>query len=233
MNFPNFSTSVLPPAGFFSVPHNHYLHRGKYWALAETHSILGGEAFVCSDSFQRLVWRTPHPLCSGVMLVHSSAQVVFQSWIVFGALWWTLFFSSSFIAASMIWSLPGPRDEEQPHAMMFPPPSFTVGIGCEVGQPKSSPSSFFLSSYWWTGHCHTCWTTTIHPCVNPSSVCVRTKNSRRSSGKSLARLLGCFTARLQWNHWMTTRNFPEAFTWSQVQRKAVLSLLATELEPLP
>ena len=59
---------------------------------------------------------------------------------------------SPFILPSIIWSLPVPYAEKQPHTMMFPPPNFTVGIvflgwcavpfllqtWCVLWHPKSS-----------------------------------------------------------------------------------------------
>ena len=75
-------------------------------------------------------------------------------------------YMAPFIFPSMTWSLPVPRDEKQPHAMMFPPPNFTVGIvlfgwcavpfllqtWCVVWQPKSSilvsSDQTTFSQYW-------------------------------------------------------------------------------------
>ena len=163
---------------------------------------------------------TNRPQYSGVILAHSSTQIVFKSWRLRGALLWIwilrcfhkcsigfksgdwlghsnklIFFlwnqlrvsfavcfgslscwkvhprlilsilvdgsrfisrislyMAPFIVPSMIWSLPVPWEEKQPHTMILPPPNFTVGIvlfgwcavpfllqtWCVVWQPKSS-----------------------------------------------------------------------------------------------
>ena len=48
---------------------------------------------------------------------------------------------SLFFLPSIIWSLPVPYAEKQPHTMMFPPPNFTVGIvflgwWCAISPPN-------------------------------------------------------------------------------------------------